>query len=78
LSHPNICTIYSIEKDESTAEDRQFIAMACYDGETLKKKIERGPLPVVEALSITIQVAQGLLAAVKRLRAEGTIRQSLQ
>ena len=41
LDHPNICTIYEI----SESEDRQtFIAMAYYQGETLKKKIERRPL----------------------------------
>jgi serine/threonine protein kinase len=40
-----------------------FIAMAYYDGETLKKKIERRPLPIDEAVSIATQVAQGLAKA---------------
>jgi TolB-like protein len=43
-----------------THDGSSFIAMACYDGETLKKKIERGPLKVEEAIEIALQVAQGL------------------
>ena len=37
--------------------------MSYYDGETLKKQIARGPLPIDEALDIAIQVAQGLAEA---------------
>ena len=41
LDHSNICTIYDIG---DTDDEQTFIAMACYDGETLKARIERGPL----------------------------------
>lgn len=37
--------------------------MAYYEGETLKQKIERGPLPIDEALDSAIQVGQGLSKA---------------
>jgi len=57
LDHPNICTVYAINESD---DGQMFIAMACYDGETLKKKIERGPLPIDEAVSIAIQIAHGL------------------
>ncbi len=57
LEHSNICNIYEID---ATEDDQMFIAMAYYEGETLKKKIEKGPLKLDEALDITIQVAQGL------------------
>ena len=60
LDHPNICTIYEID---STSDDQMFIAMGYYEGETLKKRIEHGPLPVEEALDIAIQMAQGLAEA---------------
>lgn len=40
--------------------------MAYYDGETLKQRLERGPLPVDEALDIAIQVASGLARAHER------------
>ena len=60
LDHTNICTIYEIGE----TDDRQcFIAMAFYDGETLKQKIERGPLPLGAILDYTGQVAEGLSRA---------------
>ncbi|MCI0698139.1 protein kinase [candidate division KSB1 bacterium] len=65
LDHPNICTIYEIdETTEGQAEDGQmFIAMAYYEGETIKKKIERGLLLIDQTLDLTIQIAQGLAKA---------------
>ncbi len=57
FDHPNICTIYEIDK---TGNDQLFIAMACYDGETLKKKLEDGPLEIEDAVQYTIQIAKGL------------------
>src|SRR6202040_1689728 len=60
LEHPNICTVF--ETDE-TDDGRLFIAMAFCEGESLKRKIERGPLPLPQALGIAAQVASGLAAA---------------
>ena len=60
LDHPNICTIYEID---STDEGQMFIAMAYYEGETLKAKLERGALPVAEAVDVAVQVARGLAKA---------------
>ncbi len=60
LDHPNICTIYEIGE---TAEGQLYLAMACYDGETLKRKLESGPLAVTEAIHIAVQVARGLAKA---------------
>ncbi len=60
LDHPNICTVHEIGE---TQDGSLFIAMACYDGETLKDRIRRGPLNVNDALSIAAQVAHGLARA---------------
>ncbi len=60
LDHPNICTIYEVGE---TAEGQLYLAMPCYEGETLKQRLERGPLPVAEALRIALQVARGLAKA---------------
>jgi len=60
LEHPNICNVHEIDE---TQDGQMFICMACYEGETLKKKIERGPLKVDEAVNIAVQVAGGLARA---------------
>ncbi len=60
LDHPNICTVHDID---TTPEGQLFIAMAFYDGETLKKRIARSPMTIVEAIDATLQVAQGLTKA---------------
>ena len=60
LDHPNLCTIHAIEEAD---DGRLFIAMACYDGQTLAKKIEPGPIPVEEAIDIAIAMAEGMKTA---------------
>jgi tetratricopeptide (TPR) repeat protein/TolB-like protein len=60
FDHPNICTVYEIGE----ADDGQwFIAMPCYEGETLKERIDRGPLTIEEATKIALQIVQGLSSA---------------
>lgn len=63
LDHPNICTIYDIGE---LGDGRIFLALACYEGETLKQKIAGGPLPVADAIAITGQIAEALSAAHQR------------
>jgi tetratricopeptide (TPR) repeat protein len=58
--HANICTIHDIQ---TTDDGRLFIVMAHYEGETLKQRLTRGPVPVAEALDIATQVADGLARA---------------
>ncbi|MGD9347277.1 MAG: protein kinase, partial [Candidatus Aminicenantes bacterium] len=62
LDHPNICTVYEFDE----AEETSFISMAYIEGQSLKKKIESGPLELDEALSIATQVAEGLQIAHKK------------
>ena len=57
LEHSNICTILDVGE---TAEGRLYLAMPLYDGETLRRRIERGPLPVEEVIDIAAQIARGL------------------
>lgn len=56
LDHPNICTIYEVGE----VSGQLYIAMPFYEGETLKDKIEKGPLPVDEAIEYALQIAKGL------------------
>jgi Tol biopolymer transport system component len=48
---------------DETADGLMFIVMDLYEGGTLKKKIEHGPLRIDEALDIAIQVGDGLADA---------------
>ncbi|HEX3233478.1 MAG TPA: protein kinase [Gemmatimonadales bacterium] len=60
LDHPNLCTIFEVAEPEA---GQLVIVMPYYEGETLKQKISRGPLPVPEVLDYSLQVADGLLHA---------------
>lgn len=60
LDHPNICTIYEIDE---TSDGQLFLAMAYYEGETLKERIARGPITVDEAVDVIAQIARAVAAA---------------
>jgi serine/threonine protein kinase/tetratricopeptide (TPR) repeat protein len=60
LDHPNICNVHDIDE---TPDGQIFICMACYEGETLKKKLEHSTLSLPDAIDIAMQVARGLQAA---------------
>jgi len=62
LNHPNICIIYEVDESDG----QTFIAMEFIEGQTLKDKIEAGPLAVDEAIDIASQVAEGLGQAHKK------------
>ena len=53
LQHNNICAIHEIGE---TDDGQMFICMDYYEGETLKKKIGRGPLKVEETIDVVAQV----------------------
>ena len=60
LDHPSICVIHEIGE----TEDRlMYIAMACYEGESLRDRVRRGPMKPDEAIGIAVQVAQGMAKA---------------
>jgi len=59
LDHPNIATLYEVDEENGEL----FIAMALYQGETLKQRLGRGRLRLEEALEILRQVTRGLEAA---------------
>lgn len=60
LDHPHIGVVYEIGEAD---DGRQFIAMAWYDGETLKDRIRRGPIEITEAVAIATQLGEALAEA---------------
>jgi len=59
LDHPNICPVYEVDE----ADGEMFLTMAFIEGRSLKERIAEGPLPLLEALAIAAQAAEGLRAA---------------
>jgi len=60
LEHQNICNVHEVGETE---DGQIFIVMACYEGETLSKKIQDPGCTVREAIDIAIQIVQGLAKA---------------
>jgi serine/threonine protein kinase/tetratricopeptide (TPR) repeat protein len=67
LDHPNVAVIHEIGTTASAGDmmgdERLYIAMAYYDGETLTHKIARRPLEVRDALDYAAQLVDGLAMA---------------
>ena len=59
LNHPNILTVFDIGAHENT----HYIVEELIDGETLRARLERGPLPWRKAVDIAAAIADGLAAA---------------
>ena len=70
LSHSNICTVYEIDESEG----QSFIAMEYIEGQSLKEKIETGPLKLDEATDIAMQVSEGL----QRAHEEGVVHRDIK
>ena len=59
LNHRNIASIYGLEQ----ADGVRFLAMELAQGEDLARRLDRGPLPVHEALDVAHQLARALESA---------------
>lgn len=59
LNHPNIITIHELGEHEG----RMYIAMEYVQGDSLRRRIEKHPLSLQDAIDVTIQLAEGLSKA---------------
>ncbi len=62
LNHPNITGIH----DFSTHGGMTYVVMELLEGESLRARLERGPISPHKAMELAIQMAQGLAAAHKK------------
>ena len=56
LDHPHICGIYDVGNVDGT----HYLVMPHLDGQTLAARLEKGPLPLDQALKIAIEIADAL------------------
>jgi Tol biopolymer transport system component len=56
LNHPHICTLFDIGQQDGT----DYLVMELLEGETLEHRLEKGPLPVAEVLTLGTQIADAL------------------
>jgi serine/threonine protein kinase/tetratricopeptide (TPR) repeat protein len=88
LNHPHICTLYDIGSHPSTPDQasdarpagrsgqvaRQFMVMELLEGQSLKDRMARGPLPIDDVLELGAQVADALDAA----HAKGVVHRDIK
>jgi len=70
LSHPNILSIFEFARHGSTA----FVVTELVDGETLRVRLDRGPLQARRAVAYALQIAKGIAAA----HARGIVHRDLK
>jgi eukaryotic-like serine/threonine-protein kinase len=56
LNHPNICVLHDIGHQDGI----DYLVMECVEGETLAKRLEKGPLPLEQVLKYGTQIADAL------------------
>jgi serine/threonine protein kinase len=56
LNHPHICVLHDIGHQDGI----DYLVMECVEGETLAKRLEKGPLPQEQVLKLGAQIAGAL------------------
>jgi serine/threonine protein kinase/Tol biopolymer transport system component len=59
LNHPNILVVYEMDTHGSVS----YLVEELLEGETLRERLSRGPIPLRKAIDYGVQIAHGLAAA---------------
>jgi serine/threonine protein kinase len=59
LNHPNLAGIHGVEEQDGA----RYLVLEFVEGETIADRLDRGPIPVEEAIELAIQIAAGVEAA---------------
>ena len=70
LQHSNICSLFDIGSHNGF----EYLVMEYLEGETLSKRLERGPLPLKELLRIGVEIADAL----DKAHAQGIVHRDLK
>jgi eukaryotic-like serine/threonine-protein kinase len=70
ISHPNVCHVYELAEEGGEL----YLVMELLTGEPLAERMAREPVPLAEALQITL----GILAALEALHGRGIVHRDLK
>src|SRR5438309_7472911 len=56
LNHPHICVLYDVGHQDGV----DYLVMECVEGETLAKRLDKGPLPLEQVVKYGAQMADAL------------------
>jgi len=70
LNHPHICVLHDVGSQDGI----DYLVMECVEGETLAKRLEKGPLPLEQVLKYGIQIA----GALDRAHRSGVVHRDLK
>src|SRR3989449_11775895 len=56
LNHPHICVLHDVGNQDGI----DYLVMECVEGETLAKRLEKGPLPLEQVLKYGVEIASAL------------------
>jgi serine/threonine protein kinase/Tol biopolymer transport system component len=70
LSHPRICSIHEMGHQDGV----DFLVMEYLEGETLAARLQKGPMPLAQALRAAVEIAEALAAA----HAQGIVHRDLK
>lgn len=70
LNHPHVCTLHDVGQYDGSL----YLVMEFIEGETLSGRLDKGPLPLDEAIRFAIQIA----AALDKAHAQGVIHRDLK
>ena len=70
LNHPHICTLHDVGHQDGT----DYLVMEYLEGESLAKRVEKGPLATTDLLRIAIEIADAL----EKAHRQGVIHRDLK
>lgn len=70
VTHPNICRLYDI----GDVDGRPFLVMELLEGESISERLKRGPMPLEEALQVTLSI----LSALSSLHSSSIVHRDLK
>src|SRR5215472_7208983 len=70
LNHPHICVIHDVGHQDGI----DYLVMECIEGETLEKRLEKGPLPLDQVVTIGAEIA----GALDRAHRSGVVHRDLK